>query len=393
MCSLAMSFPFVYHPLLLCFVAIALPLFALYFAPGRGCFIAATMCLFTITTGMATTGVTCFGASATAMSYILKTTAVCAFTIVVIGMTINMVRTATAVTIEAIRSATQCLLAMTLLCTISALVRYAVSLDPMGTTCTCFAMGLLFCVPCMNHVPNQAIAGLLLCVCDILQYHSHIARAMSSSTLTIGSYISQRIVKAMRKFLTVRRMCQLLAILGAILLCIYIVLAMFCIAAADIIAYEHAPMVAMAILVIGAMCIWSSAILQGYIDLMPGLLTAIAAFGLTDYISIPTYPWLWAILISGQALYFAASMGTWDIVAIAWICVLVAPNMALLLLWVCVLVCAYTMACCLSAILLLYVYPWIVKKNYTLRRHKLAARLPCARMMAVGRGLYMKTPG
>ena len=40
MCVLAMSFSVVYYPLLLFF---ALPLFALCFAPGRGCFIAATL--------------------------------------------------------------------------------------------------------------------------------------------------------------------------------------------------------------------------------------------------------------------------------------------------------------------------------------------------------------
>ena len=43
MCSLAMSFPSVYCPLL----HLLLPLFALYFAPGRGCFTTATFGLFT----------------------------------------------------------------------------------------------------------------------------------------------------------------------------------------------------------------------------------------------------------------------------------------------------------------------------------------------------------
>ena len=52
MCVLAMSFSFVYYPLLLFFLAISIasPLLALYFAPGRGCFIAATLCLLSTAT-------------------------------------------------------------------------------------------------------------------------------------------------------------------------------------------------------------------------------------------------------------------------------------------------------------------------------------------------------
>ena len=145
-------------------------------------------------------------------------------------------------------------------------------------------------------------------------------------------------------------MCQLLAIIGASLLCFYIALAIFFIAAAAIIAYGNIQYMHPTGVFIGGVWICIPAIYAADSDLAMAFLTSnapitVAVLVVADYISIPPYQWLWAILISAQALYFAASMGTWGIVAIAMICVVVAPSMALLLLWVCVLVCAYTMAC------------------------------------------------
>ena len=64
---------------------------------------------------------------------------------------------------------------------------YAISVDSMATTIICFAIGLLSCILCMCHMPNPGL-GVLLCVCDILEYNIEIARATSPLTLTIAGY-------------------------------------------------------------------------------------------------------------------------------------------------------------------------------------------------------------
>ena len=63
-------------------------------------------------------------------------------------------------------------------------------------------------------------------------------------------------------------------------------------------------------------------------------------------------------------------------------CSVFLGSMGVFLVW------SYTLACCVSALLLAELYPWTSKKSYTLRLHKLAARLSCVSMMVVGRGLY-----
>ena len=78
--------------------------------------------------------------------------------------------------------------ALTVLSMTSALIRYAISIDPMATTCMCFAMGLLSCIPCMTHVRNQAIAGALLCVLDVFEYHVH---TIAPLTLKMAGYLSK----------------------------------------------------------------------------------------------------------------------------------------------------------------------------------------------------------
>ena len=72
----------------------------------------------------------------------------------------------------------------------------------------------------------------------------------------------------------------------------------------------------------------------------------------------------------------------------ATIWIVAVPSTINLLLWLLVLVCSYTIVCCIGALLLTVAYPWVIKKNYTLRWQKLATRMPCGSMQAVGRGLH-----
>ena len=124
-----------------------------------------------------------------------------------------------------------------------------------------------------------------------------------------------------------------------------------------------------------------------------------AAFVIAGYINIPSiniqsYPWLWAILIlvqawccliqgSGSIAHVVRAIG-----ATATICIVVVPWSVFLLQWLVVLVLilvgSYTIVCCMGVIFFTVVYPCVVNNNYTMRLHRVAARLPCATMMAVG---------
>ena len=135
------------------------------------------------------------------------------------------------------------------------------------------------------------------------------------------------------------------------------------------------------VFVIGQM-IWISAIYRYCGHLLPFYISAaapatVAYLLMTDSISIPSYPWLWAILISYQACCFAIpgsgaiTNAAKGIGTIASMCILAAPCTLPLALWVCVVVCSYLLVCFMGVLLLAVVYPRIVVKNYTLRWRRL----------------------
>ena len=123
--------------------------------------------------------------------------------IIILGMPLfyflSALRTATMATITAIRSARACLMAMIVLCLVSALLRYAISVDYQATIGMCFAMGLLLCTPIMSHVRNHVLIGMLICIRDILEYNIRIARAIISATLILARYTSNIAMNTMRK--------------------------------------------------------------------------------------------------------------------------------------------------------------------------------------------------
>ena len=117
----------------------------------------------------------------------------------------------------------KCLVLMIVFSLILNSLLHAISVDPMATTIMCFAIGLLSCILCMCHMPNPGL-GVLLCVCDIFQYNIEIARAISSLTLTIAGYISKLTLTAIKK-VRVRLINVVAAVLGSVILCTYITLA------------------------------------------------------------------------------------------------------------------------------------------------------------------------
>ena len=102
-------------------------------------------------------------------------------------------RTAIGAIIRAFISARACLVAMTVLSLVSALLRYAISVDYKATAAMCFAMGLL------SWAREHIIIGMLLCVTDIFEYNIRTAVAISSVTASIAGYTSNIILMAMRK--------------------------------------------------------------------------------------------------------------------------------------------------------------------------------------------------
>ena len=220
------------------------------------------------------------------------------------------------------------------------------------------------------------------------------------AAFAIASVISNTILRAMKLF-TLKRIYQLLGVLGLVILYIYLSLV-------AIFLYHgiyHGSPIAYQILISGSTMAYNTSmstttvfVVSLWIQiipiyalcryLLPGYVTGmvpIACLALlqADYIYIPSYPWLWAILIvfqawcvaiqsSGPIPQAARAIGT-----IATICGVAAPWSIHLFLRLLVLVGSYTSACYLWIFLLAIVYPRIMKKHYTVRLQSIAARLPC----------------
>ena len=212
---------------------------ALYFAIASDCITVAAatitavgataMSYISIAMGHITLGLTAKSYQSTA--YVMKTTAMCFFTMMVI-MTgacawillsaLRALRTATAATIRAIISARACIMAMTTLSLVSALLRYAIAVDYMATVAMFFGMGILSCIPTMSHVRSHVFAGILLCITDIIEYNIRTAVAIFSLAASIRGYISKKILKAMHK-LTCRRLSMVVLVLCLVFVALYMV--------------------------------------------------------------------------------------------------------------------------------------------------------------------------
>ena len=149
------------------------------------------------------------------------------------------------------------------------------------------------------------------------------------------------------------------AIPSLAILCFHLGLTIVFIADLTMIAYGNIQYMCPTMAFVGAVWMCIPAIYATDSDLGMACLTSIAPITvavlvMADYISMPSYPWLWAILISGQVwchaiegsgaiAYAARGIGT-----MATICIIVAPCSLSLALWVCVLVCSYTIVCCMG---------------------------------------------
>ena len=93
-------------------------------------------------------------------------------------------------------------------------------------------------------------------------------------------------------------------------------------------------------------------------------------------ITMPTYISLWSMLITYQVCSLVTSgSGTIPLasrIAGTVAMTIMGPGTALsLFIWCILLVCSYSIVCSMGAILLIIIYPWPIKKNYTLRWRRL----------------------
>ena len=181
-----------------------------------------------------------------------------------------------------------------------------------------------------------------------------------------------------------------------VILCTHITLAAIFVRCAITIAYENILAITPCMVFVIGQGACAAGIYALCSHLLPGYMTfsvptAALALVVGDYIDILSYPWLWAILMTWQAwrivIQGSQTMVARGIGTMATIWIVAVPSTINLLLWLLVLVCSYTIVCCIGALLLTGVYPWVIKKNYTTRWQKLATRMPCGSMQVVGRGL------
>ena len=338
MCSLAMSFPSVYCPLL----HLLLSLFALYFAPGRGCFIVATLCTsiaisvlyFAAASGcIMVLGVLPLSAFGDCLPYlVLYFVLACGYFIAtdywLSWPSITSVRIA-AFFDGPLLATKGFVLSMTTISFVSVLVRYAIFVDYKAAIVGGVAMGL---VPWMRtHV---AILMLSLII-DILAFTIGLANSICLAAFAIATVISKTMLRIM-KLVTLKGIYQVLAVLGLVILYINLSVVAISLYHGSTIAYENmTSMSATTVFVVG-LWMWIPAIYALCSHLLPGYTIGIVSVTcvtlvLADYIYIPSYPWLWAILIvfqawcfaiqsSGPIPYAARAIGT-----IATMCVVVVP--------------------------------------------------------------------
>ncbi len=153
----------------------------------------------------------------------------------------------------------------------------------------------------------------------------------------------------------------MVAVLGLVILYINITLFAIFVVTVSAIAYQN--MVSMSAITVFVVVLWMylPAIYVSCRHLLLGYVIAIvpitaAAFVIEGYITIPSYPWLWAILIFSQACSFLSQdTGVFE----GFMLFLGAmPTIFVFVIFECIA-------------FLAMVYPWVVSKNYTLRWRRL----------------------
>ena len=104
-------------------------------------------------------------------------------------------------------------------------------MDYKATAAMCFAMGLL------SWVREHIIIGMLLSITDIFEYNIRTAVAISSVTASIAGNASNIILMAMRK-MSLSPIYQVVAVLGLVLLYIYMVFAFLFAACTTVVAAQ-----------------------------------------------------------------------------------------------------------------------------------------------------------
>ena len=205
------------------------------------------------------------------------------------------------------------------------------------------------------------MAAMLLLLVDALQGHGRCAAAIVGFAGSIA-----KLILATMNQITWKRLYQVMAVLGLVLLYVYITLAALFLSIPIVLAVSYAmqsPVVALYYL----LCFSIMAYIAPEI-----LCIVVLALGLHSDIFIPGTPLLWmcvgAILTFDPtrligAIGISTAAGLWCAPCLTMVTWLVLAIFA-------VVFAPYAIVCCIGAVAML-IYPWLVQKNYTLRWRRL----------------------
>ena len=119
----------------------------------------------------------------------------------------------------------------------------------------CLIVWVLWKIPASAYYVERVIAGFLFFITDALQGYIRCAAAIVGGV----GIISKITMKAMRA-ITLRRIYQVLGVLGVLLLCIYITLAAIFVVCAITIAYENLVSMSAGMVFVIGLWIWTLAV-------------------------------------------------------------------------------------------------------------------------------------
>ena len=154
---------------------------------------------------------------------------------------------------------------------LSAAMRHAITIwGARLLTAMCLVVGVLWNIPASANYVDRVVAGFLMFLLDALQGCVGCAAAI----VKLAATISNMILALMRK-MTCKRIYQVLALLGVVLLYTYITLAAIFVVCASRIAYQNLLSVSASMVFVIGLWIWIPAIYAYCRHLLPGYMTGI----------------------------------------------------------------------------------------------------------------------
>ena len=280
----------------------------------------------------------------------------------------------------AVLSARIHVLAIMVLFLASAFVRRAIESSYEATIAMCAAAGLLSYIPSCSHYLNYVVAGVVLCVADIMELNIRTAVAIISGMAAIASYISNCTMLLISK-ISLKEIYLAVALLYTLIIVLFLAISTS-VVAMDITCFVSTTMIAAST---GIRAVLSPAVaillyyMVAYIAIATYIVPAIGCAvmaALAGYMTItipgtPLFWCLWAyivyetIVVADRPTKLICAMGISTATGLCF-----APCFTMVCWFVFFLFAEglvhCTIACCMGAVAML-IYPWLVQKNWTLR--------------------------